>query len=398
MSSPRIFNSAAWLCFLIKPGTPVEQERLLCATLKNLFNSAPKEIKQPWYTHVVADTFTVLPDTSGNKDLKSVMSTLLGVMKGNATADLIGGANSPTKPITAVDRVVLVALLHETDYFEEVERQMIESDLFMSRALHTAQLELQTTKTFKEILERSRMFHHYESKLFGPQEGELGDEGMNPLRFAKEVRQKKKIATEMAETAGKMTREFLTEQCRSLGLRDTGLAHDLAARLVPVYRQQAELAGRGELSNFATELIQAIYKVFRHTEKDEEIESKAAATHRRTAAAAAGLSAATSSYEAKGMKLWEMNELLATTKTGTIYDQKEYKHLLEEQQLLVDRDGNLAAKGFEAYYRANGRLSVDNDGVGIGSLNDMLAGKLIFNATFEPDSLVSLFFFTFFLY
>ena len=59
---------------------------------------------------------------------------------------------------------------------------------------------------------------------------------------------KKKEAKARAAKAPKLTREAMMEQCRELGMRDTGLGKDMAARLVPLYEQQAEQAGRGKCS------------------------------------------------------------------------------------------------------------------------------------------------------
>lgn len=142
------------------------------------------------------------------------------------------------------------------------------------------------------------------------------------------------------------------------------------------------------MSEFASNLVDTIYKIFRKTEEDEEVETKAESQIRRQEAAVAGVKA-TTLQDTKGLKLWELNKLLNKTGTGTMYDSKEYKNLMNEHQLLVDRDDRLLRNGLKAYYRANGRLGVDNNAVGIGSMNDIMAGKLVISSQWEPDSLSS---------
>jgi hypothetical protein len=41
----------------------------------------------------------------------------------------------------------------------------------------------------RELYDAALPFEHFEERLYGPQEDEIGEEAMNPLRFAKSVRQ-----------------------------------------------------------------------------------------------------------------------------------------------------------------------------------------------------------------
>lgn len=242
---PKEFNSVAWLCFHLLPGSTEEQEQVLCRALLNFFRAIPAHLRKHLYTDVRCEMFTVLPADAG-KDLNSVMAKMVAAIvqaaggRGGGEGDFEDGNTTPER-----DRVAVLALLHETDHLQVLEKELISSDLFVSRAINSATIELSTTKTFSQLMERSQLFHHYETLLFGPQEGELGDEGMNPLKFAKDVRQRKKEATKMAETVPKMTRDALMGLCKELGVRDSGLGRDMVQRLVPLFEEQAEQAGRG---------------------------------------------------------------------------------------------------------------------------------------------------------
>ena len=44
-------------------------------------------------------------------------------------------------------------------------------------------------QTLRELYDAALPFEHFEERLYGPQEDEIGEEAMNPLRFAKSVRQ-----------------------------------------------------------------------------------------------------------------------------------------------------------------------------------------------------------------
>ena len=91
---------------------------------------------------------------------------------------------------------------------------------------------------------------------------------------------------------------------------------------------------------------------------------------------------------------WDMNRLLNQTKSnGTIEDSLEYKKFILDLELLLDKKGNLTQNGLNAYYELFGRLLEDVKGLGIGSLNDILVGKLNFSLQYDSDAVAALLFY-----
>lgn len=74
-------------------------------------------------------------------------------------------------------RVLLIGCFHERNYFQELERFLVELEIFISRSFTRGVFELNLTEGFRDIYSNSSRFHCFEEKLFGPQEVDLGDEG-----------------------------------------------------------------------------------------------------------------------------------------------------------------------------------------------------------------------------
>ena len=90
----------------------------------------------------------------------------------------------------------------------------------MFRSIESLSVDLNIIQSFDEIYQQhSQLFENYLSKLFGPQEDELGEKMMNVIRFAKDVRERRNKATEKAKDAigGDLQRSELIKCCRELG-------------------------------------------------------------------------------------------------------------------------------------------------------------------------------------
>ena len=74
---------------------------------------------------------------------------------------------------------LVVALLHETDYFAEFEESM-PAGVAATRALRRMGVRLSFINSLSELYDASLPFESYQDRLFGPQEDELGDEGNEP--------------------------------------------------------------------------------------------------------------------------------------------------------------------------------------------------------------------------
>ena len=77
-------------------------------------------------------------------------------------------------------------------------------------------------------------------------------------------------------------------------------------------------------------------------------------------------------------------------RAGTLFDGTEYRRFLTEMELLQDRKGLLTREGLHAYYEVCGRLKDDIRGLGIGSLNETVAGKIKMSAAYEPECVSTL--------
>ena len=117
------------------------------------------------------------------------------------------------------------------------------------------------------------------------------------------------------------------------------------------YEALTDLIGYGELSGFGDDVITKIFNRFkRNKQYKDNVES--------------------------GLRLWDFNKFLRATETNTLFDAVEYRNLLDLFGVLVDNENSLRVEGLKNYYLRNGRLSIDNSLIGVGSLNEFLQGKL----------------------
>jgi hypothetical protein len=328
--------------------------------------AVPFHVRASMYQEVFVKPFTVFQTAEAGNQARQAdrvagkfLSSLTGKGGDSAEADAL---------FLAAPKVMMVALYHTTDHFAEVEKQLLASDVFLSRAVSSATLDVQLMQTFREVMEHSAEYVLYGERLFGPQEEDmgLGGDSMNPIRFAKEVRAKRRRYEELAAGAGKMQKAELVQHCKDMGLRDTGTLAELARRAREGFELAAELVGYGELSRFGEDVVSRIFHMFK-------------------------LHPIAKSDEDGGLSLWEFNKLLYHIGAPALYDSAEYQRLMKELQLLVDRDQRLRLHGLQAYYRNSGRLKAENDLLGVGSLDEKLSGRFFFSSTFEPDALTSVF-------
>ena len=162
-----------------------------------------------------------------------------------------------------------------------------------------------------------------------------------------------------------MKRDEVIAHCEKLGLKSDGPLGMCKQRVAAGYRLLHDLTGYGEMSKFGENVTEKIFNRF------------------KTSFAYKG------GFDS-GMRLWDFNRFLVATGTDTLYDEKEYKDLTELFDLLVDKSGNLRVEGLKQYYLRNGRLNLDCAAVGMGSLDEHLAGTVKVSAVYEPDTLTSM--------
>ena len=224
------YSSCGWLCFQLKDNVSRVQEMAVVAALSNMLNSIPHHSRKLLYSAVLVDAFTVnytsLDDNTKSKK-KSTDNYNVESSKKTAAQPTLPAKQPLVDQMRIVSgatnnpRVILVACFNERDYFQELERFMVELDIFLSRSFTKGEFEMNLTDSFKDIYAHSAGFHCFEEMLFGPQEVDLKEEGMNPLKYAKELKQRKAAAMEFAEQASKMNmkKDELIQHCRILGIK-----------------------------------------------------------------------------------------------------------------------------------------------------------------------------------
>lgn len=358
----KVFNTVTWVCLQLRRDVTPEQEELFSTCIRNFFLTIPYHLREGLFTEVLAKVFTVFLTTADlpkktEKVVGKFLSSLTGTAEDTAQADA---------HFLAAPKVMLVALYHEADHFLDVEKQLLSSDIFLTRAVSAATLDVQLMQSFTDLMEHADQFVLYGEKLFGPQEVDMGEENMNPIKFAKDVRAKRRRYEELMQTVGNMSRAELAQHLREMGLKDTGTVAEMAKRASEGFELAAELTGYGELSQFGEDVVARIFHMFK-------------------------VHPIAKSDEDGGLTLWEFNKLLYHIDAPTMYDAAEYQRLMKELQLLVDRDQRLRLVGLQAYYRNSGRLKDENDKLGVGSLDEKLSGKFFFSCNFEPEALTSVF-------
>ena len=146
-------------------------------------------------------------------------------------------------------RVVLLGLLHEKDWFKEIE-DSLPAGLLVTRALRDFSIKLMLNSTLKELYEASLPFEFFEQRMYGPQEDEIGEEGMNPLRFAKTVRQKQTIINTDLKMARDLGFTKLKDMLRARGMSDAGDRAACQARFTKLRERDLEAVTSGNDLSF----------------------------------------------------------------------------------------------------------------------------------------------------
>ncbi len=365
-TGPIVFNSVAWFVIQLRSSIHEAQIVLLQQALQMVLDAIPVANRADFYSHSFVEICTLETDKSGQNMKPKKRASLLGIVKAYLDQQ------------SRHDKVLLVALLHIEDHFLNEEKKLIGSDIFLSRAVINGNIELNLMNTGVELYEKSLQFVQYEAKLFGPQEEELGEDLANPLKFAKEMRGKKRALQHIMETMGTISQDGLQQHCRDHGIKDTGTKLELMDRLMEVLYRKIDLIGHSELSQFGKNLIQ---KMFHCMKRDITIDGKNDAPNAQHAS---------SKHNEVGLTLWEFNKFLHKTNCQTLYDRNAYIELLNEHKLLVNRDQQLQLPGLFAFYEKEGHLANDMKQWSMGSLNDLLTGQFNMQIQFEPQAIQSI--------
>jgi hypothetical protein len=72
----------------------------------------------------------------------------------------------------------MITLLHEEDHLHELE-SLLPAGLLITRSLRNFKIEANFKQSFTDLYKNSLEFENLKERLFGPQEDELGEEGLN---------------------------------------------------------------------------------------------------------------------------------------------------------------------------------------------------------------------------
>jgi hypothetical protein len=373
-SKPSAF--VAWFLFRVSDSATAQEAFCLLKTATNFFESIPLDYRHEIYTSTKGQLFYLEPNSS----LTPIPSPPPGATPGTAPAGAADAAGAPPLP-----RVVCVALLHDRDPYKALEDQIKSTNLLYTRALRSLKINFHFLKTLHELYEESSEFDQFQERLFGPQEDELGEEGMNPLRFAKLCRKRQLAAQEAIDRAPTMPLDELKLHLTTRGLSPRGTKEELITRVQRAFHEQKEMIGYGEMSSYGAAMVKRIFEMF-DLDQDgafslmemnqfllatsEEAEGEGGGGGERAGAAAA-----------------ERGE----TAGESFYDAKAYKSMMLEEGFLLDSQYRLTVEGLTAYYERYGRLGRDLNRLGLGSLSHLAQGEIEVRVEYEGDAMNSLY-------
>lgn len=433
------FLCCGWLGIWLKRGITSTELEIVKTTVKNFF-LVHKTLS--WGLYDVVEVHVVIPDAP-------LATTTAETAEDNT-------ANNHTDDNTSISSIdnsnyqkqLIVYLMRREDLVKELEANLPKT-FYMTRAMRSLDVDLQFNETLQELYEKATKYLNFERKVYGPQEEELGEDGMNPIKFAKVCKQRKDAALLAAKTSMKMSKADLIEHCRSRGYSIEGTIEQLAARVTKIFEKQAKLIGFGEISDFGRRLVERIISIVKpkltqlqmqqeQRERDQSppkkgtstvasnsgtksVTSVASAITKKTttgstitnstatkkkstnsnASIASKATKNSTSTEAVpvvsenlledvGVNLWELNSLLYLLGSQTIFDNEDYKSILIDEDMLTDPEGNLSTEGFFHYYERHGRLTLDAQKLGIGGLNDLVTGELQMQLTYDAEAVASL--------
>jgi len=327
-------ESVIWLSFNVVDNINYINSKLLVQSAKNFFLGIPADYRKDFYTHV--DAF-ILRTPTGQDGGGKPISTEEG--RGRKVKSATAAAATP-----AEKKVLFVALYHEYNFLRDFEDHL-PSGILATRAIRKLDITVELDKSFDELFEESLKFVGFERKLWGPQEEEIGEECMNPLKFAKMNKKRRDACDDVLQHINSIATEELQKQLNAHGLSTSGTRAELIENVTKLFRRQIDLIGFGELSKFGDSMVRELFSSF-DLDKDG------------------------------ALSFWELNTWLFFSGTRTINNMKDYKSLIKSLGLQVNKNDYVTIDGIIAYYEQFGRLERDLHNLGLGSLNSLLKGDL----------------------
>jgi len=373
--------ACAWMIIDIAEGTTEDESKALLKSTLNFWNSIPHDFRDDLYqtvrgqvvlvpdAEIKADKDTTNPDNFDDTEENDDENEADEDDENEADEDAndeneVENENenevekSDDKPQKNPQKAILIALINHHDAFRKWE-ESLPPGLLLSRGLRQLNIKIDLRQSLDDLYEMSAPFEYYTDRLYGPQEDELGEEGMNPIRFAKLCRERVKAIADVIEGAETMNIEDIKMHLQMRGLDASGTLYDVKTRLQRALQRQSDILGFGELSNFGEEMCKRIFDVY-DMDRDE------------------------------ALSMWELNNWLSDLGSETIVDQKDYAALLREMELATDENGFVTLHGMSNYYERYGRLVEDMKSTGIGALHEFLQGQYEITLDFESEALLTL--------
>eukprot|EP00520_Triparma_pacifica_P017580 CAMPEP_0118648718 /NCGR_PEP_ID=MMETSP0785-20121206/9310_1 /TAXON_ID=91992 /ORGANISM="Bolidomonas pacifica, Strain CCMP 1866" /LENGTH=1087 /DNA_ID=CAMNT_0006540939 /DNA_START=20 /DNA_END=3279 /DNA_ORIENTATION=+ len=241
---------------------------------------------------------------------------------------------------------IRITLLNERDPFEEVEK-FLPPDIKIKDAIDNLSLHVDLNISLDDIIALTKQFAGYKDRLYGPQEDELGEKGMDPAIFMNSVKQRRKAALRAARLARnkEMPLSDMKKHLASRGMSVDGTINEIRERTEQLFVLQAEIVGYGELSNFGEDISKAIFKL---VDRDND----------------------------GALNFWEMNSLQRFLGGVAQEYPAKYEEAMVESGFAVNKDGWLTSDGLTAYYERFGQLANDIEDMGVGSLDDYVCANI----------------------
>lgn len=156
------YNTTTWFAIELKSNVSKFEAHTTLIALKNFLESVPYEERSWLYEEVRGDVFTLS---------EASVAEYRGLADSLKSRDE-GQGQGQAQTVCAV----LIALMHPTDLFRATEDTM-PGGVLISRGLREIRMEVKVLQSLRELYEDSLQYEHFEHRMFGPQEDELGEEG-----------------------------------------------------------------------------------------------------------------------------------------------------------------------------------------------------------------------------
>lgn len=338
-------ESVIWLAFNVVENVNYICSKFLISAASNFFNSIPSDHRKEFYTHVEAFILKVPKPGEGPRS--------------PSRESREGGKSRKAKAAPVVEKkVLLVALYTENNFLRDFEDQL-PAGILASRAVRKLDISIELDKSFDELFEESLKFVGFDRRLYGPQEDEIGEECMNPLKFAKMNKKRRDAFEDVLNHINTIDSEELKKHLNAHGLASSGTRGEIIEKVKKLFKRQIDMIGFGEISKFGDSMVRELFATF-DLDKDG------------------------------ALSFWELNTWLFFSGSRTINNMKDYKSLINSLGLQVDRNDHVTIDGILAYYDEFGRLDKDIRALGFGSLNSILKGNLSIISEMDQEAFASL--------